>query len=155
MRRAGWTTALAACIMGTFAAEAPARQSPTGSPPANAAVRSDTLRSTQSGVFTEAQAKRGAQTYAGICQSCHTPSEHTGAQFNQSWNARPLSDLFVYLCQNMPKDNPGSLDPADAVDVMAFLLKLNAMPAGAQELAPDSLALKKILIDTRTTRPTP
>jgi mono/diheme cytochrome c family protein len=156
MRITGWTIALTACIMGTFAGVAPAQQSPTATTPAaNATARPDSLRSTQAGVYTEAQAKRGAQTYAGFCQSCHTPSEHTGSAFNQSWNAHPLSDLFVYLYEKMPKDNPGTLDLNDAADVTAYLLKLNAMPAGTDELAGDSLALKKILIDTRSTRPTP
>ena len=138
MTRTGWTLAAAACIMGTFTGTARAQ---------------DTLRTTQSGIYTEAQAKRGAETYAGVCQSCHTPSEHTGAQFEQSWNRHPLSDLFAYLCEKMPKDNPGTLDPADVADVMAYLLKINAMPAGAAELPPDTLVLKKILIDTRPTRP--
>ena len=156
MSRAGWTIACAACIMGTFAGAAAAQQSqPVPMPAANATARSDSLVSTQSGVFTDAQAKRGEQTYLGICKSCHTPSEHTGTAFNQSWNAHPLSDLFKYLCESMPKDNPGSLDPYDAADVIAFLLKLNAMPAGSAELAPDTVALKKILIDTRNTRPSP
>jgi hypothetical protein len=53
----------------------------------------------------------------------------------------------------MPQDNPGSLDPNSAADVVAFLLKIYAMPAGTTELAPDTVAMKKILIDSRTTRP--
>ena len=154
MNRAGWTVAFTVCIMSTFAGAAAAGQSQTATTSAaNATARADSLRSTQSGVFTEAQAKRGEQTYAGICHSCHTPTEHTGTAFNQNWNAHPLSDLFKYLCQSMPKDDPGSLDPNDAADVIAFLLKLNAMPAGSAELAPDTVALKRILIDTRNTRP--
>ncbi|HEX7546181.1 MAG TPA: cytochrome c [Gemmatimonadaceae bacterium] len=155
MTRTGWTVAVTACIMGTLATVAPAQQTSTATTSSAATARPDSLRSTQLGVYTEAQAKRGEQTYAGICRSCHTPSEHTGAAFNQNWNAHPLLDLFAYLCQSMPKDNPGSLDPYDAADVIAFLLKLNAMPTGSAELAPDTVALKKILIDTRTTRPTP
>ena len=104
-------------------------------------------------MYTEAQAKRGEQTYLGICRSCHTPSEQAGAPFSQNWNAHPLSDLFLYLLESMPKDNAGSLDPYDAADVMAYLLKINAMPAGNVELVPDTLVLKKILIDTRPSRP--
>jgi mono/diheme cytochrome c family protein len=154
MRRAGWTMALSACIMGLYGGVAPAQQSPAGSAPA-ATARPDTVRSTQDGVFTDAQAKRGQQTYAGICASCHTPTSHTGATFDQNWNGHPLSDLYLYVSQKMPQDNPGSLDPNDAADVVAFLLKIYTMPAGTQELAPDSVAMKKILIDPRTTRPTP
>lgn len=154
MMRPGWTVALTMCIMGSFAGIATAQQAPaTQKSAAIAATWPDSLRSTQLGVYTEAQAKRGEQTYLGICRSCHTPSEQAGAPFSQSWNAHPLSDLFSYLLQSMPKDNAGSLDPYDAADVMAYLLKINAMPAGTVELVPDTLVLKKILIDTRPTRP--
>ena len=156
MRITGWTIALTTCIMGTFAGVAPAQQSPTATTPAaNATVRPDSLRSTQAGVYTEAQAKRGAQTYAGFCLSCHTPSSHIGTLFNQNWLSHPLSDLYLYVSQQMPQDNPGSLDPNDAADVVAYMLKIYSMPAGTQELAPDTVALKKILIDTRPKGSTP
>jgi mono/diheme cytochrome c family protein len=156
MRLMGWTTALAGCIMCTFARVAPAQQSQmVVTYAANAKARPDSLRSSLSGVFTAAQAKRGEQSYAGTCQSCHTPTELTGSSFLQHWGAHPLADLYLYLCQKMPQDNPGSLDPNDAADIVAYLLKLNAMPAGPEELAADSVALKKILFDTRTSRPTP
>jgi hypothetical protein len=152
MTRSGWTLVFTLCIMGSIAGIAPAQQSPATTV-AGSGARTDSLRTTQLGVYTEAQAKRGEQTYLGICRSCHTPSEQAGAPFSQSWNAHPLSDLFSYLLQSMPKDNAGSLDPYDAADVMAYLLKINAMPAGPVELVPDTLVLKKILIDTRPTRP--
>jgi hypothetical protein len=140
-----WTTALAACIISTFATVAAAQDS--------SAVKPDSMRSTQLGVFTDAQAKRGQQVYAGTCQSCHTPSSHQGAMFTQNWDRHPLSDLYLYVSQKMPQDNPGSLDPNDAADVVAFLLKIYAMPAGTAEITPDTIAMKKILIDSRTTRP--
>jgi hypothetical protein len=75
--------------------------------------------------------------------------------FNQNWLSHPLSDLYLYVSQQMPQDNPGSLDPNDAADVVAYMLKIYSMPAGTQELAPDTVALKKILIDTRPKGSTP
>ncbi len=158
MRRTGWTIAAAACIMGTFAGIARAQTTNTTTtppaPPGKApAMLPDSMKSTQLGVYTDAQAKRGQQTYAGVCMSCHTPTSHQGTTFTQNWDQHPLSDLFLYVSQKMPQDNPGSLDPNDAADVVAFLLKVYAMPAGATELAPDTVAMKKILIDSRTTRP--
>ena len=152
MTRAGWTATAAMCIISVFAAGAEA-QDPAPTPPASAAVKTDSLRSTQLGVFTDVQAKRGQQVYAGVCQSCHTPSSHQGAMFTQNWDQHRLSDLFLYVSQKMPQDNPGSLDPNDAADVVAFLLKVYAMPAGTAELAPDTVAMKNVLIDSRTTRP--
>jgi hypothetical protein len=145
MKCAGWTIALSACILGTVASVASAQDT--------AAVKTDSMRTTQLGVFTDVQAKRGQQIYAGTCQSCHTPTSHQGATFTQNWDRHPLSDLFNYVSQKMPQDNPGSLDPNDAADVVAFLLKVYAMPAGTTDLAPDTVAMKKILIDSRTTRP--
>jgi hypothetical protein len=143
--RLGWTTALTACIISTFTGVASAQDS--------SAVKPDSMRSTQLGVFTDVQAKRGQQVYAGTCQSCHTPTSHQGATFTQNWDQHPLSDLYSYVSQKMPQDNPGSLDPNDAADVTAFLLKIYSMPAGTVELAPDTVAMKKILIDSRSKGP--
>jgi mono/diheme cytochrome c family protein len=124
---------------------------------ANAALetrfRLDTL-TTQSGVFTEEQAKRGQQTFLGICVSCHAPSSQSGDEFDQHWKDHPLSDLYTYVGTQMPQNDPGSLDPFVTVDVIAYMLKLNAMPAGTKDLAPDTLLLKTIRI-TRIKGPTP
>ena len=147
MRRTGWTIVVAVCILSTFGAGAAMPQTATDTATVNGRARTDSLRSTLAGVYTEAQAKRGQQTYAGICASCHTPTSHTGETFNQNWNGHPLSDLYLYVSQQMPQDNPGSLNPNDAADVVAFLLKIYAMPMGTDELAPDTVALKKIRID--------
>jgi mono/diheme cytochrome c family protein len=149
MTRAGWTGALLACIISTLATVAQAQVS--GPPVPEAQM--DSMRSTQLGVYTDVQAKRGQQVYAGSCASCHQPTSHTGATYSQNWDRHALSDLFKYVSTQMPQDNPGVLDPNDAADVVAFLLKIYAMPAGTSELAPDTVALKKILIDSRTTRP--
>lgn len=166
MKRTGWTIVAATCIMGTFA-DVAAAQTTTNTtrgapvpavptvPAGTATPGSDSLKTTQLGVYTEAQAQRGAQTYAGTCGSCHTPSSHTGATYNQNWQGHPLSDLYLYVSTQMPQDNPGSLDPNSAADVVAFLLKTYSMPAGSQELAPDTVAMKKIIIDSRAPRPTP
>jgi mono/diheme cytochrome c family protein len=158
MSRRGWTIAAGICVFGS-ATQGAGAQTTTNSvsapvtAPAPAAVPDTSIKTTQLGVYTDAQAQRGAQTYAGTCGSCHTPSSHTGATYNQNWQGHPLSDLFLYVSTQMPQDNPGSLDPNSAADVVAFLLKTYSMPAGTQELAPDTLAMKKILIDSRAQRP--
>ena len=160
MGRTGWTIAAAICIMGTVGSAARAQTTntttaatPPTAPAKPAAAMPDSMKSTQLGVYTDAQAKRGQQTYAGACMSCHTPTSHQGLTFTQNWDQHPLYDLYSYVSTQMPQDNPGSLAPGDAADVVAFLLKLYAMPAGTTELAPDTVAMKKILIDSRTTRP--
>ena len=103
-------------------------------------------------VYTDAQAKRGRYVYASSCTSCHSATTHTGATFAQWWRNKPLSDLFVYVATKMPKNDPGSLAPEDAADVVAYLLKMNAMPTGTTELYPDADSLKAVRIETRRTR---
>jgi hypothetical protein len=55
----------------------------------------------------------------------------------------------------MPKNDPGSLAPEDVADVMAYLLKMNAMPVGPAELPADVDSLKPIRIEPKAKRPTP
>jgi mono/diheme cytochrome c family protein len=106
-----------------------------------------TARSTLAGVYSSEQATRGGDVYAGMCKSCHTATTHTGVTFEKLWNGRPLSDLFGYISSKMPKNEPGSLAPEEYVDVLAYLLKLNEMPAGASELPADTTVLGTIRIE--------
>ncbi len=151
MARSGWTIIAGACIMGTFAFVPPGKHPGTRM---HDVSRMDTVRTTQSGVFTDEQAKRGKETYAGICLSCHAPSSQTGDEFDQHWKDHPLSDLYAYISTQMPQNDPGTLDPNVTADIVAYLLQLNTMPAGTAELLPDTAALKNIRI-TRIKGPTP
>lgn len=105
--------------------------------------------STQSGIYTEAQAKRGRRVYSSSCQSCHSPQSHTGATFAQWWRGKQLSDLFTFVLTRMPKNDPGSLYPEDVADVIAYLMKMNAMPTGSEEIYPEADSLKKFRIETK------
>jgi S-disulfanyl-L-cysteine oxidoreductase SoxD len=106
--------------------------------------------STLSGIYTTEQASRGQDVYSGSCRGCHTPASHTGATFATYWLHKSVADLFVYVGTNMPKNDPGSLDPHDVADVVAYLLKMNQMPAGSTELIPDTTALRQIRIDAKS-----
>jgi mono/diheme cytochrome c family protein len=117
-------------------------------PPASAQMKADTaLNSTRAGVYTAAQAERGRMTYYVSCRSCHTAATHTGVTFAKWWKDRTVADLYAYMSTQMPKNDPGSLDAEQYADVVAYLLKLNAMPAGTTELLADSSALAQIRID--------
>ena len=105
--------------------------------------------STQIGVYTNEQADRGKQVYAASCRSCHSPTSHTGQVFVDWWQNKRLSDLYNYIASEMPKNDPGTLAPEDVADVVAYLLKMNAMPTGKSELYPDTDSLKKFWIDAR------
>ncbi len=109
-------------------------------------------RSTADGVFTAAQATQGRELWAASCQSCHTP--HAGVPFKNKWMGRDLSALFTYTRNEMPKSDPGSLSDEEYVQAIAFLLRVNGMPAGETPLPGDSVALARIRFDSVRTTPT-
>jgi mono/diheme cytochrome c family protein len=113
----------------------------------------EAARSTLQGVYTTAQAAQGRDVYAGMCQSCHTPASYTGPAFLDAWSGRALEDLFGYIRARMPKSEPGSLTPREYAQVVAYLLELNGMPAGRDELPSDPAALKVIRFEAASTRP--
>lgn len=131
---AGWTLALAACML---VAAAPSLQ-----------AQQPEMRSTLKGVFTDAQAARGKDIYVGSCRECHTPASHTGVVFKNSWGGKLLSDLLAYMQERMPKNNPGSLTGEEYADVTAYILMLNGLPSGDTELPSDANAAKRIRIET-------
>ena len=99
------------------------------------------------GVYTAAQATRGEETYMAICVACHPRGTYTTPAFRTTWNGRPLSDLFDLVREKMPKSDPGSLTPAEYAQAIAYLLKINDVPAGDHELPPDGEGLKKVRIE--------
>ncbi len=142
--RLGWTMAFGACMLVSVVRYSSAQTGKTSTSAASA-----TSLTTLSGVYTDEQASRGKDVYFGSCRSCHTPASHTGATFAKWWRGKRLSDLFTFVSTRMPKNDPGSLAPEDVADVMAYLLKMNVMPAGEAELPPDADSLKKIRIETK------
>src|SRR5262245_50179655 len=133
-----WTYATTVCLLVGSAGSAWAQQSATGS------------RSTLEGVYTEAQAERGRDLYAGMCRSCHTVATHTPT-FKVSWSGRPLSELFEYISQNMPQNSPGALSPDEYTSVLAYMLRMLGMPAGQTDLPNEATLLAAIRFDTLNT----
>ncbi len=109
-------------------------------------------RSTADGVYTAAQANEGRTLWATACQSCHGP--HQGPPFKNKWMGRDLSQLFVYTRNEMPKNDPGTLADEEYALAIAYLLRVNGMPAGAAPLPADSAALQRIRFDSIRTTPT-
>ena len=135
-RSMGWTVASAMCIL-AGAREGRAQEG-----------TSDGSRTTLTGVFTAEQAARGRDLYAGVCTSCHNAASHTGVTFANSWGGRRLSELFMFVSEKMPKNEPGSLTPEEYAQAVAYILKMNGFPAGDEELPSDTLELRKIRIET-------
>ena len=89
--------------------------------------------STQDGVFTEAQANRGAEVAQSVCSECHTARYFQGAFFTL-WEGATLKELYDLIRGTMPEGNPGSLSARRYTDVLAYILDLNYMPRGRREL---------------------
>ena len=141
----GWAVAATVVI----AAPRAAGSARAADAPGNAVQDAPTapLISTMTGVYSAAQATRGEETYMAICVACHPRGTYSTVAFKTAWNGRPLSELFDLVREKMPKSDPASLTPTEYAQAVAYLLKINDVPAGEQELPPDSEALKKIRIE--------
>lgn len=137
--------AIAACLSVAPLVAAGAQSSP--------APAAEVPTSTQAGVYTAQQAARGRNVYAGICSSCHSTSTHTGAPFFSRWGGQPISELYGLISETMPQMEPASLSKQEYIDVVAYLLQLNRMPAGEKELTADPALLRAIRIDTAAAAP--
>ena len=109
--------------------------------------------STKDGVYTRDQAERGQQVFITLCKSCHTPESHTMPAFVSKWEGKLLSELFQYIRDEMPKNEPGSLAIEEYADVLAYILRLNGMPAGADELPADANQMKSVRVQIMSSRP--
>jgi mono/diheme cytochrome c family protein len=115
---------------GIRTAERPPRQSSSAMP-----------RSTNDGVFTDAQAARGRVLFTDVCAACH-PDPF----WRPSWSGRSVEELYTTIVKFMPDDNPGSVSGGEAADVLAYILQGNDFPAGAQALPDDPAALAAVTI---------
>lgn len=106
------------------------------------------------GVYTAEQAARGREVFGNICQGCHNIGSQSGEAFAKRWRGVLLSDLFTLMTDTMPKDDPGSLTTKERIDVIAYLLKINDLAAGADELPANIALLKRIVIDLPEKEPT-
>ena len=98
-------------------------------------------RSVWDGVYTDAQAERGSALYQTRCSGCHGASLEgkpdpslIGPAFIDRWREDNLSTLYNHISTRMPARAPGSLAESEYLDVLAFLLRSNEMPPGAQPL---------------------
>ncbi len=116
-----------------------------------------TTKSVWTGVYTTAQATRGADLYNRVCSECHGDDLEgrekspalAGGSFAQRWDGATLKKLFERM-QEMPPGNPGArLQPNEYVDILAFLLSANDVPAGSQPLVSDKAVLAAINYTSR------
>jgi mono/diheme cytochrome c family protein len=101
---------------------------------AQGAQEEESMRSVQSGVYTQEQAERGGKVFSEVCISCHELAEFEGGAYLESWSGQTAHDLIEHIRETMPQDNPGSLPRKDYVDVTAYFFQLNGLPAGETEM---------------------
>ena len=115
-----------------------------------AVVTGQDAKSVNEGIYTTAQADRGADTFKTTCTACHDNARFTGDEFLSVWTGKSLHELFHHMSTTMPEDNPGTLKPQQYADVVAFFLRLNGYPAGKTELQASEDALKAIKFDKKS-----
>jgi mono/diheme cytochrome c family protein len=118
-----------------------------------------------SGVYSQAQSRRGEELHSGACAQCHgltlngagqpdmPPSPAIArATFLRKWAGQTVAALFVYVRTKMPPDNPGTLTDQQSIDAVAHMFAVSNMPAGDKELPPDPKALEGIVIEVQPPR---
>jgi len=107
-------------------------------------------RTVWDGVYTEAQAARGAMAFGQSCSGCHALAAEgkaplAGEPFWKSFAQKTVGDLLEFVSTNMPNGTPGSLSEPTYRDLVALILKSNGFPAGTTELGRDNAAGVQII----------
>jgi polar amino acid transport system substrate-binding protein len=107
--------------------------------------------SSSDGWYTSGQAANGAKAYQKACASCHGAKLEggmapalVGKQFWLTYSGKKVSTLWSQVHTQMPMSSPGSVSSKTSIDIMAFLLQKNGVPAGSTPLN-DTADLSKAL----------
>jgi mono/diheme cytochrome c family protein len=109
-------------------------------------------RSVWDGVYTEAQANRGAALFDRECAQCHGPAGEgggmapalVGSAFSANYDGQTVGELFDRNRTTMPVGKEGQLSGLQNADITAFMLQVNKFPPGATELPSQSMLLRQI-----------
>ena len=107
--------------------------------------------SSSGGWYTSQQAAAGAKAYRKSCASCHGDTLQggmgpvlVGKPFWQAYGGKKASTLWSSVHTQMPMMAPNSVPAKNSINIMAFLLQKNGVPAGATPLD-DTVDLSKAL----------
>ena len=96
---------------------------------------------------------RGGALFQMRCASCHGEMLEgaagpplVGDAFLGPRDKQPLSDLFDKIHATMPADAPGTLEPQQVADLVAFILQANKFAAGRTDVPAAEAALKQIAV---------
>jgi len=135
-------TAAVAIVTGAVAS----LPSPSSAAPVRPIALTSSLAHDSVGFYTEAQAERGQAVYKNVCAECHELQDFTNADFRTEWDGNSLYELFENIRTTMPDENPGTLTRKQYVDVVTYVLKLNALPTGTAEFTADSAAASAAIL---------
>ena len=118
-------------------------------------VGAQTAKTTNDGVFSAEQAKRGDVLYKEQCATCHGDNLEgsgpmpplAGRDFLANWTGKSVGELFEKTHGTMPATAPGTLTPAQAADITAYMLSASGYPAGTTPLPEKVAELLPIKID--------
>ncbi|WP_051303848.1 c-type cytochrome [Calidithermus chliarophilus] len=102
--------------------------------------------------YSPAQAERGRALSLRQCAACHGPRLEgrygpplAGPRFLARWGGRTAEELARYVAARMPQGRAGTLEEAEVLDLLAFILQANGYPAGKQALQTKTLKQIQIL----------
>jgi len=95
-------------------------------------------------VYSVAQAERGESLFKRSCTGCHAATDFAGGMVASHWEAGTVGDIFEIIAKYMPANDPGSLKPQEAADIIAFFLHMDGYPVGYDDLPGSADVLEKI-----------
>lgn len=90
------------------------------------------------GVFSAEQANHGGAIFRDKCGACHGNDLEGGQEapalkgdaFWSDWDQQTARSLYSRIISTMPPDGPGTLDPKDVIEIVAFVVHENGVPQG-------------------------
>ncbi len=95
-------------------------------------------------MYTDSQAALGLEVFTAVCSECHEVEDLTNEDFRLNWDNTTLYELFDNIRTTMPDENPGTLTPQQYIDVTAYVLQLNKLPAGDVAFTGDSASASAV-----------
>jgi mono/diheme cytochrome c family protein len=100
--------------------------------------------------FSEAQVQAGSTAFSSHCAACHGADLQgnpplIGGGFPERYNT--VWELFQYVRQTMPQDDPGSLSDETYLQTIAYVLDANGYPTGEQTVVATRTRLEDLRLD--------
>jgi hypothetical protein len=105
-------------------------------------------KTTNDGVYTKAQADGAKAQFDKMCAECHPFTVAAKKKpkdiplgdepFFETWSDRPLTDMATVITLTMPNDGSASVSEEEAMNLIAYVLQQNGIPAGSTPLSKDT-----------------